>query len=208
MTAIIPGTLPKADIVEKLMQSDVAVIMIAVTSVWRHNGADAPDYRVRLTAFYDETAAEMAECLDQGHTVALVCAGDPFFYGSFTYWFGRLAPRYETAVIPGVSSVLAAPVSALAPLCLQTDVTAIIPGTLPKADIVEKLMQSDVAVIMKLGRTFEKVRAALAEAGVLERAIYIERATMADERVLPAADVAPGDVPYFSIIIVPGESQI
>ncbi len=170
--------------------------------------ADAPDYRARLTRFYEETSAEIAGHLRQGRTVALVCTGDPFFYGSFVYWYGRLAPRFDTLVVPGVSSALAAPVVAGTPLCLQTDVTTIIPGTLPEDEIRARLKQSDAAVIMKLGRSFAKVRAALEATSRLGRAIYVERATMAEQRIRPAAEVAAEEVPYFSIIIVPGQREI
>ena len=47
---------------------------------------------------------------------------------------------------------------------------------------------TDAAVVMKLGRHLPKVRAALAEAGLLDRAIYVERGTMAGERICPLAE--------------------
>ena len=59
---------------------------------------------------------------------------------------------------------------------------------------------------MKLGRTFPAVRRALEAAGRLEGAVYVERASMADERRLPVADVDPETVPYFSLIVVPGDT--
>ena len=65
------------------------------------------------------------------------------------------------------------------------DVLTVLPGTLPPTPCVERLRRSDAAVIMKLGRNLAKVRAALAAAGLLDRAIYVERGTMADELVMP-----------------------
>ncbi len=166
--------------------------------------ADAPDYRPRMRAFYDHTAEQIAARLEQGQTVAVLCAGDPFIYGSFMYWHARLADRYPTEVVPGISSVFAGPVAAGRPWCLRTDVVTVIPGTLPEEDIARRLRQSDAAVIIKLGRTFPKVRRALDQAGVLARAVYVERASMAGQKVLPAAQVAPETVPYFSLVFVPG----
>ncbi len=167
-------------------------------------GADAPDYRERITAFYDETAEEMAVELAKGRKVALACVGDPFFYGSFMFWYARLSDRFETIVVPGISSILAGPVAASTPLCFRTQTVTVIPGTLPEEEITRRLKAADAAVIMKLGRTFTKVRNALDSAGLLDKATYIERASMESERVLPAADVEAGTSPYFSIVMVPG----
>ncbi len=165
-------------------------------------GADAPDYRDRISAFYDETAAQLARYLEQGRDVAIPCVGDPFFYGSFMYWYARLSPRFETVVVPGISSTLAGPVAAGIPLVFRRDVLTIIPGTLPGEEIARRLAGTDAAVIIKLGRTFAKVRRALEKAGVLARAVYVERASWKDERVLPAAEVDGDTVPYFSILFV------
>jgi len=57
---------------------------------------------------------------------------------------------------------------------------------------------------MKLGRTFPKVVSALRQAGRLEDAMYVERASMDEQRWLPVAEVDPASVPYFSLIVVPG----
>ena len=161
------------------------------------------DYLARMTTFYDDTAALLASHLEAGRTVAILCEGDPFFYGSFMYWHCRLAPRFDTVVVPGISSVHAAPVAAGRPLCHRDDVVTVIPGTLPEPEITARLRAADAAAVMKLGRTFAKVRRALEAAGVLARALYVERATMPGQRVLPAAEVDPATVPYFSLILVP-----
>ena len=137
----------------------------------------------------------------------MLCEGDPFFYGSFIYWHDRLKDRYDTTVTPGVSSVMAGPVALGSPLCLRKDTVTVIPGTLSPESLVARLKAADAAVVMKLGRTFSKVRAALEEAGALDRAFYVERASQAGQRVLPAAEVDPATVPYFSIIVVPGPER-
>jgi len=58
---------------------------------------------------------------------------------------------------------------------------------------------------MKLGRNFPKVRQVLEELGLSERALYVERATMANQKIVPLDEVVPMSSPYFSLIIVPGE---
>ena len=68
-----------------------------------------------------------------------------------------------------------------------------------------RLADADAAVIMKLGRNFHKVREVLAELGLADRALYVERATMSNQKIVPLNDVDPMSSPYFSLIIVPGE---
>jgi precorrin-2/cobalt-factor-2 C20-methyltransferase len=60
---------------------------------------------------------------------------------------------------------------------------------------------------MKVGRNLAKVRRAVDAAGCLDRALYVERATMADERIMPLAECAEEHGPYFSIILVPGRGR-
>jgi precorrin-2/cobalt-factor-2 C20-methyltransferase len=48
---------------------------------------------------------------------------------------------------------------------------------------------------------------AVEEAGLLRRAIYVERGTMDDEIVMPLAEKADDRAPYFSLILIPGEGR-
>jgi precorrin-2 C20-methyltransferase/precorrin-3B C17-methyltransferase len=81
----------------------------------------------------------------------------------------------------------------------------VLPGTLPKAELVRRLHDSDAVAIMKLGRTFPDVVAALRESGRIERAWYVERASTGAQKVLPIDDVDITSVPYFSMVVIPGE---
>lgn len=167
--------------------------------------ADSAAYQQLMQTFYDQTAAELDRELATGKTVAIICAGDPFVFGSYMYWHARLAEKFETIVIPGISSILAAPVSLGMPLCHREDIVSIIPGTLSEAEISKALVGAGSAVIMKLGRTFEKVRRAVAAAGLTDNAYLVERATMSGERILPISMVNAAEVPYFSLVVIPCE---
>ena len=91
---------------------------------------DHPDgYDGAIAEFYDEAAAQVAAELDAGRDVAVLCEGDPFFYGSYMYLHDRLAGRYETEVIPGVSSVMAGAARLGQPLVRRDTELAILPGT-------------------------------------------------------------------------------
>lgn len=163
-------------------------------------------YEGALAEFYEAAAARLAAHLDAGRDVVLLAEGDPFFYGSFMYMHDRLAADYETEVVPGVPAFAAATATAACPLVRQTDVLTVLPGTLPVPELARRLADTDGAIVMKLGRTFPAVREALAQAGRLEGALYVERAAMPQQRWLPVAEVDPATVPYFSLIVVPGDS--
>ena len=159
-------------------------------------------YEAALGEFYDEAALALAEHLDAGRDVAVLCEGDPFFYGSYMYLHERLAERYETTVIPGVTGFSAAAASAGTPLVKRDDVFMALPGTLSAEELSTRLRSADAAVVMKLGRTFAKVRGAVETAGHAARGIYVERASSAEERIAPLREVA-GEVPYMSLVLVP-----
>ena len=89
------------------------------------------------------------------------------------------------------------------PLTYRNDVLSIMPATL-EADILrDRLAVADAAVIIKLGRHFSKVRDVLSELGLLSRSLYIERATMPNQRIVPITDIDAADVPYWALIMVP-----
>jgi precorrin-2 C20-methyltransferase / precorrin-3B C17-methyltransferase len=178
-------------------------IELAMTYPVTTEETDHPEgYEGALRDFYDQSARAIAVHLDAGRDVAVLCEGDPFFYGSYMYLHERLADRYPTEVVAGVTGFSAAAAAAGTPLAKRDDVLTILPGTLPADVLAARLQASDAAVIMKLGRTFDAVRAAARESGVEERAIYVERASAPDERIARLADV-DGRVPYMSLVLVP-----
>lgn len=179
------------------------VLELAMTYPITVETSDHPGgYEGAIADFYDASAAQIAAHLDAGRDVVVLCEGDPFFYGSYMYLHERLAHRYPTEVVPGVTSFSAAAAAAGTPLVKRDDVLSILPGTLPPDVLAARLQGADAAVVMKLGRTFEGVRDAAERAGVLERGVYVERASAPEQRVAALGDVA-GPVPYMSLVLVP-----
>ncbi|GAA1178748.1 precorrin-2 C(20)-methyltransferase [Ornithinimicrobium humiphilum] len=159
-----------------------------------------------LAEFYEESADRLAVHLLAGRNVVLLSEGDPLFYGSYMYMHDRLADNFPTEIVPGVPAFLAATASTASPLVRQTDVLTVLPGTLPEPELARRLADTDGAIIMKLGRTFPAVRRALTAAGRLEHALYVERASMPEQRWVPVTEVDEASVPYFSLIVVTGDS--
>jgi precorrin-2/cobalt-factor-2 C20-methyltransferase len=157
--------------------------------------------------FYDETAERLAEHLAAGRDVGVLCEGDPMLYGTFMYLHERLAHRFRSEVVPGVSSVTAGASVLGLPLAYRNDVLSIIPAGLPPETLRARLAGCDAALIIKLGRYFEKVRDVLHDLDLARRSYYIERATMEAQRTAPLDEVDPASVPYFSMIVVPSAGR-
>lgn len=153
-------------------------------------------------AVYDRYSQEIAAHLDEGRDVAVLCEGDPFLYGSFMYLFERVADRYHTEVIPGVSSLGAVAAVASTPLVSRNEVLTILPATLPESELETRLAATDTAAIMKVGRHLSKVRRVLRRLDLNQGARYVERATMPGQRVVPLDEVTEDGAPYFSMILV------
>jgi precorrin-2 C20-methyltransferase/precorrin-3B C17-methyltransferase len=184
-------------VVEEVLQYPVT------TGTTDHPGG----YAGAMAEFYEECATRLGDHLEAGRDVVILAEGDPLFYGSYMYMHDRLSDRFETEVVPGVPAFAAATAAVASPLVRLTDVLTILPGTLPEPELARRLADTDGAIIMKLGRTFPAVVSALRQAGRLDGALYVERASMPEQRWMPVADVDPTSVPYFSLIVVPGDTK-
>ncbi|HEY8138324.1 MAG TPA: precorrin-2 C(20)-methyltransferase [Methylocystis sp.] len=168
---------------------------------------DQPEYIGALAAFYEESAERIAIILSQGRDVALLCEGDPLFYGSFMHIFVRLKTRFRTEICPGVSGMSGCFAAARQPMTWGDDVLTVVPATLDEETLTRRLAGADAAVVMKLGGNFAKLRRVLARLMLIERAIYVERGTMADEKIMPFGEKLDDDAPYFSMVLAPGAGR-
>jgi precorrin-2/cobalt-factor-2 C20-methyltransferase len=164
-------------------------------------------YRDAIREFYDDAAAKISAQLDSGDTVIVLCEGDPLFYGSYMHLHTRLAPRFATEVIAGVSGMSGCWSAAGMPIAQGDDVFTVLPATLPESELARRLADADAAVVMKIGRHLAKLRRALKCSGRLERAIYVERGTMADAKMIPLAAKTDDEAAYFAVVLVPGWGQ-
>ena len=145
--------------------------------------------------------------MNAGRDVALLCEGDPLFYGSFMHPYIRLKERFEVTICPGVTGMSGCWTATGVPVTWGDDVLSVVPGTLPREELEKRLTMADAVVVMKLGKNFQKVREIIESKGLLNRSFYVERGTMTGEIVTPLADKTDGIAPYFSMIIVPGEGR-
>lgn len=163
-----------------------------------------PRYQTALASFYDTAACQIESHLSGGQDVAVLCVGDPFFYGSYAHLHERLCAHHPCEVIPGITAMSGCWTRAALPIVCGDEALSVLSGTLPPAELAGRLAACDAAVIMKVGRNMPKIREALASAGLLDRAIYVERGTMPEERIVPLAEHTETDAAYFGIVLVPG----
>ncbi|WP_269583979.1 precorrin-2 C(20)-methyltransferase [Roseibium sp. Sym1] len=151
---------------------------------------------------YDKAAGEIAAVLETGEDVVTLCEGDPFFFGSFMYLFERLSDRFAIEVVPGVTSLTACAAQLQRPLTARNDVLTVIPGPLPDMDIRTKIEEAQAVAIMKVGRHLPRLKALLDGMGLLERAGYVERASLPEQKVHRLVDLQVDTAPYFSMILI------
>jgi precorrin-2/cobalt-factor-2 C20-methyltransferase len=150
---------------------------------------------------YARAADKIASHLDAGTDVAVLCEGDPFFYGSFMYLFARLANRHPVEIVPGVSSLTACAAALKRPLTSRNDVLTVLPGPLPDPELRQRIEAAQAIAIMKVGRHLPRIRALLGSMGLTKNAGYIERASLGAEHVSQLSE-APETAPYFSMILI------
>jgi precorrin-2 C20-methyltransferase/precorrin-3B C17-methyltransferase len=161
-------------------------------------------YQGAIDEFYEQAAARLAGHLEAGLDVVLLAEGDPLFFSSYMHMHKRLVERFQAVIVPGVTSVSAAAAAVGTPLVEGDEILTVLPGTLPREVLAERLRHTDAAAIMKVSRHFHEIQAALKDAGRVEDAHYVERASTPVERCAAAGDVDPSAVPYMSIVLVPG----
>ncbi len=107
-------------------------------------------------------------------------------------------------IVPGVTSFAAIAARAKIPLAMEQQSLAVISCTAPEADIAAALRQHDSLVLMKVYGRFARIKALLAQAGLLDAALMMSEATLPGEqcwrRLREVSDDQP--LPYFSTIPV------
>jgi precorrin-2/cobalt-factor-2 C20-methyltransferase len=169
--------------------------------------ANHPEYVSALSQFYAASAADIGERLRLGQDVAVLCEGDPLFYGSYLHLHERLSGHHSCVVIPGITSFAGCAARAGMPLVSTDRVFSVVPGTLPEAELERRLAAGDPTAIIKLGRNFGKVKRVLTRLGRAESALYVERGTTDAERIVPLPEQLGDTAIYFSLILAPAQPR-
>lgn len=158
--------------------------------------------RFPAQSVYDEACAVLAKHLEAGRDVAVLCEGDPFFYGSFMYVYERLGRRFACEIVPGISSMMAGGSAIQRPLAARNDVLSIVPAPLDDAALEAQIQAADAVCFIKVGRHLPRLRSLLERLGLLGKASYLERISLTNQRLFPLAEVPADPAPYFSMVLL------
>ena len=152
---------------------------------------------------YDGAAQKIQQTIETGKTVVFLCEGDPLFFGSFAYLLERLKNTVSCQVVPGISSVHAAASSLLQPLTMLKESFCVVSGRHDENLLVDALNKHDSVVIMKAGRSRQRILKAIAVAKRTEDAQYVEYLGREGEFI--QSDISllkEKDGPYFSLFVI------
>lgn len=160
----------------------------------------------RLRPAWDKAFAAIGSCLVRGLDVAFATEGDPSLFSTFGYLAEEAPQRWpgiEVEVVPGVSSITAVPAVTGIPLADGQERIAIVPATYGTTDLDALLAQFDTIVLMKLGGEMPRIIDALSRANLLDRAVYVAKATMAEQRIVrDLRTVGPERGDCFAMVVV------
>jgi precorrin-2/cobalt-factor-2 C20-methyltransferase len=193
-------------IVDPLMEADRDELRLEYP-VTNEIPPEDPSYQQQIGRFYEESAGTLSALLRQGKSVGLLAEGDPFFYGSFMHIWRRLDKMFPIEVVPGVTGMSGCWTRANAPITWGNDILSVLPGTMGEEQLTRRLADTDAAVIMKVGNNLAKIRRAVKAAGLMSRAIYVERGSMHGEQIMPLSEGPETGGPYFSMVLIPGQGR-
>lgn len=161
------------------------------------------DDRSIANGIYDKAAEKIQAAVREGLTVVFLCEGDPLFFGSFSYLLERLQTGNCCEVVPGISSVHAASSALQLPLTMLKESFAVVSGRHSTEYLQQVLVQHDSVVIMKAGRSRQRILAALQATGRSADARYLEYIGREGEQVIDNVGALEGETgPYFSLFVV------
>lgn len=153
-----------------------------------------------------KAAETLAERLNAGQDVAFITEGDPMLYSTFSYVLESIRdnhPEIPVEIVPGVSSVMAAAASAVAPLVTHGQRLAILPAVYGIDDLRQAIASYDTIVLMKVNRTLLDALVNLEKLGLAGKAIYVRRASTAREQVVrDLQQLSEENLDYFSLLII------
>jgi len=141
----------------------------------------------RLRPAWDSALGAIGERLHRGASVAFVTEGDASLYSTFIY-LRREAPRrwpgLRIEVVPGVSSIAAVPAVTGIPIADGQECVAIVPANYGATDLARIFALFDTTILMKIGSEMPRVIEALERAGLADKAVYVSKATMPEQRIV------------------------
>lgn len=149
---------------------------------------------------------EIKDRIFAGKSVAFISVGDPFIYSSFIYLYEHAQkswPEIEIKVIPGVSSITAAPIAAGIPVADGQERIAIIPAVYNKDDLRTIIRMFDTIILMKASPVISEIVEIIESEGLLDKSVYVSSATMDKEQIITdIRNIVGKRSRYFSMVVI------
>lgn len=160
----------------------------------------------QVRAAWEPIVATVLDRLALGKRVAFAVEGDPMLYSSFLYLRRAMKvhrPELAIAIVPGITSVTAVAAAADTPLGDGQECIAILPATYTADELSSTFARFDTTVLMKIGSNMPAVVEALAAQRLIDKAVFVSRATQPEQRVVrDVRDAVDAYGDCFSMVIV------
>ena len=155
----------------------------------------------QMEEYHQKAANIIKGYLDQANNVAMLTLGDATIYSTYLY-VHRLIKEggYETQIIPGVPSFCASAARLGIGLVEGAEPLHILPASYE--GIEQGLALGGTKVLMKIGKSIDRIKRILKHNGQDENAMLIQKCGMEGEQTLCSLDQADENTSYFSVIIV------
>ncbi|MEG6183549.1 cobalt-factor II C(20)-methyltransferase [Enterobacter sichuanensis] len=155
-------------------------------------------------AVWDEVADALVRAVNDGKQVGFITLGDAMLFSTWVFLLRLIGNPDWLEIVPGVTSFAAIAARSKTPLAMEQQSLAVIACTAPEAEIAQALQQHDSLVLMKVYGRFARIKALLAQAGLLNCALMMSEATLPGEQCWRHLDEVADDqpLPYFSTILV------
>ncbi|MGK9172815.1 cobalt-factor II C(20)-methyltransferase [Yokenella regensburgei] len=155
-------------------------------------------------AVWDEVAAALRAETLAGKQVGFITLGDAMLFSTWVFLLQRIGRPDWLEIVPGVTSFAAIAARTQIPLAMEQQSLAVVSCTAPEAEIRQALANHESLVLMKVYGRFARIKALLAEVGLLDKAIMMAEATLPAEQCWRELAQVQDDqaLPYFSTILV------
>lgn len=153
-------------------------------------------------------AEEIVADVKLGHDVGFITLGDPSVYSTYSYLLDIIGDQVAVETVAGISAYSQIAAATSIPLVLDDELLEIIPATADMSLINKAVDINDNVVLMKVATHWSEVFELLASKKLLDQAIVISNASMANQQQFKVAELTKETkLPYFSTLILKKKYQ-
>ena len=204
-------------------KSRVANESVALDIARSYLRADAAIHELSFPMTSDETvlqlswqraAAEVLGILDSGVDCCFLTLGDALLYSTYIYLLRelrKLCPAVKVVTVPGITAFSAAAALTNFPVGQQKQMVTIVPASDDLGQFEAALERGGTVVLMKVGGRLQQVLDVLEAKDLLEQAVFVSHAGMAEQQVETDLRRLRGlskEAGYLSIVLVQAATSV